>query len=100
MVLSGKKNLPVNTGDAGSISGLGRSPGEENGNPHQFSCLGIPMGRGAWRVRVHGVAKESDMTQQLNNNNSALTMPHTEIDKPPWSFSIYQTEKEKQTLNI
>ena len=39
------------------------------------------------------------MTQQLNNNNSALTMPHTEIDKPPWSFSIYQTEKEKQTLN-
>ena len=99
MVLSGKKNLPVNTGDAGSISGLGRSPGEGNGNPHQFSCLGIPMGRGAWRVRVHGVAKESDMTQQLNNN-SALTMPHTEIDKPPWSFSIYQTEKEKQTLNI
>ena len=47
--LRGKKNPPANTGDAGglgSIPGSGRSPGEENGNPPQFSCLESPMDRG------------------------------------------------------
>ena len=56
------KNLPANAGDASSVSGLGRSPGEEKGNPLQYSCLGAPMDRGAWRATVHGVAKESDTT--------------------------------------
>ena len=56
------KNLLANTGDAGSIPGLGRAPGEENGNLLQYSCLGKPMDRGAWQATVHGVAKESDMT--------------------------------------
>ena len=56
------KNLPANTGDTGSIPGLRRSPGEGNGNPLQYSCLGNSMVRGAWRATVHGVAKESDMT--------------------------------------
>ena len=54
------KNLPVNAGDTtdgGSILGPGRSPGEGDGNPLQYSCLGNPMDRGAWRARVHGVAK-------------------------------------------
>ena len=40
-----------------SIPGLGRSLGEENGNPLQYSCLGNPMGRGDWQATVHGVAK-------------------------------------------
>ena len=44
-------------GDAGSISGSGRSPGGGNGNPLQYSCLGNPMERGAWQAKVHGVAK-------------------------------------------
>ena len=57
------KNIPANAGDAGSVSGLGRSPGEGNGNLLQYSCLGNPMERGAWRAAVHGVAKESDMTE-------------------------------------
>ena len=61
------KNLPANTGDTGSIPGVRRSPSEGNGNPLQYSCLGNFMVRGAWRATVHGVAKESDMTQQLNN---------------------------------
>ena len=43
------KNLPANTGDMGSIPGLGRSPGEVNGNPLQHSYLGNPMDRGAWQ---------------------------------------------------
>ena len=56
------KNLPANTGDMGSIPGLGRSPGEENGNPLQYSCLENSMDRGAWRATVHGVMQESDTT--------------------------------------
>ena len=51
---------PDNAGDARdlcSIPGSGRSPGEENGNPLQYSFLGNPMDRGAWWVEVHGVAK-------------------------------------------
>ena len=56
------KNLPANAGDAGSIPGLGRSPGVGNGNPLQYSCLENPMDRGAWQAAVHRVTKESDMT--------------------------------------
>ena len=56
------KNLPVNVGSASLIPGLGRSPGEGNGNPLQYSCLGNPMDRGAWQSEIHGVAKESDTT--------------------------------------
>ena len=52
------KNLPANAGDAGSIPGLGRCPGGGNGNPLQYSCLGIPMDRGAWRAIVLEVTKE------------------------------------------
>ena len=55
------KNPPANVGDPGSIPGSGRSPGEGNGNPLQYSSLGNPMDRGVWRTPVHGVA-ESDMT--------------------------------------
>ena len=51
------KNLPANPGDSGLIPGSGRSPGEVNGNPLQFSCLGNSMDRGAWRAAVHGVPK-------------------------------------------
>ena len=51
------KNLPANAGDANSILGLGRSPGEENGNLFQNSCLANPMDRGAWQATVRGVAR-------------------------------------------
>ena len=54
------KNPPANAGDVrdvDSILGSGRSPGERNGNPLQYSCLGNPMDRGAWQARVHGIAK-------------------------------------------
>ena len=60
-------------GDMGSISGLGRSPGERNGNPLQNSCLGNPMDKEAWRATVCGVTKELDMTEWLNNNNCTWT---------------------------
>ena len=51
------KDLPANAGNSGSISGSERSPGEGNGNPLQYSCLGNPMDRGAWWATVHGVTK-------------------------------------------
>ena len=51
------KNPPTNAGDLGSMPGLGRSPGDGNGNPLQYSCLENPMDRGAWWVTVHGVSK-------------------------------------------
>ena len=44
-------------GDVGSIPGSGRSPGEVNGNPPQYSSLGNPMDGGAWRATVHGTAE-------------------------------------------
>ena len=46
-----------NVGDLGSIPGLGRSPGEGNGTPLQYSCLENPMDGGAWQAKVHGVPK-------------------------------------------
>ena len=54
----GGKNSPANAGDEGSISVLGKSPGEGNGNPLQYSCLGNPMDRGVWQAVVHGISKE------------------------------------------
>ena len=60
------KNSPTNAGDAGLIPGWGRSPGGGNGNPLQYSYLGNPMDRGAWRATVPGVTKESDETELLS----------------------------------
>ena len=51
------KESACNAGDLGSIPRSGRCPGEGNGNPLQCSCQGNPMGRGAWRAAVHGVAR-------------------------------------------
>ena len=55
-----EKNLPANAGDLGLITGLGRSPGEGNDYPLQYSCLGNSIDRGAWRAAVQGVTKEWD----------------------------------------
>ena len=51
------KASACNVGDPGSIPGLGRSPGEGNGNPLQYSCPENPMDGGAWLAKVHGVTK-------------------------------------------
>ena len=52
---AGKKST-CNAGDLGSISGSGRSSGEGDGNPFQYSYLENPMDRGAWQATVHGLA--------------------------------------------
>ena len=53
---SGRKESACNAGGKGSVPGSGRSSGEGNGSPLQYSCLGNPMDRGAWRALAHGVA--------------------------------------------
>ena len=63
------KNPPANAGDtrdAGLIPGLGRSPGEGNGNPLQYSCLNNSMDRGVWWATVHGIPKNQT---QLNHHH-------------------------------
>ena len=69
------KNLPANAGDAGvagSIPGLGRSPGVGNGNPLQYSCLENFMGRGAWWASFHGITKSQT---RLSKHAQTLYVP-------------------------
>jgi len=66
------KNPSANVGAAGSVHGWGRSPGEGNGNSLQRSYLGNPMNRGAWLATVHGISKEQDITQWLNNKSVCI----------------------------
>ena len=54
---SDSKEAACTVGDPGSIPGPGISPGEGNGNPFQYSCLGNPMDRGAWQASLHEVKK-------------------------------------------
>ena len=73
------KESACNVGDPGSIPALGRSPGEENGNPLQYTCLENSMNRGAWQATVHGVAKSrtwlSDFTFPEIKNLASLPFP-------------------------
>ena len=65
------KNQTANAGDAGLIPGLGRSLGEGNGTPLQYSCLENLMHRGVWLATVHRVA-ESDMTEHTHDTSSLI----------------------------
>ena len=75
-------NLPVSAGDSGSIPGLGRSPREGNGNPFQYSCLGNPMDRGAWRaIQSMGLQRvRPDLVIKQQQQQSAI---HRRLDKEP-----------------
>ena len=71
------KNPPANAGDLrdlGSIPGSGRTPGGEHGHPLQYSCLGIPMDRKAWRATVHSVAKSQTELKQLSMHAQRVPM--------------------------
>ena len=59
------KESTCNAENVSSIPGSGRSPGEGNGNPLQYSCLGNPMDREAWQAAVHGVAKNRTQFSDL-----------------------------------
>ena len=66
------KNLLAYAGDMCLIPGSGTSPGEGNGNPLHYFCLGNPMDRGAWWAPVLGVTKESDTTKLLKKSSNNL----------------------------
>ena len=68
MVARGKESIrnAGDTAEVGLIRGSGRSPGEGNGNPLQYSCLENPMDRGVWRATVHRVAKSRTGRKQLS----------------------------------
>ena len=78
---SGGKASAYNVGDQGSIPGLGRSPGEGNGNPLQQSYLENPMDEGAWQATVHGVTRSrtrlNDFTS-LHRLHVSVTCPQVE----------------------
>ena len=63
-----------NVGDLGLIPGSGRSSGEGNGNPLQYSCLENPMGGGAWWATVHGVPKSRTRLSDLTNYRALKSM--------------------------
>ena len=67
------KESAYNVGDLGSIPGSGRSPGEENGNPLQYSCLGNSMDRGAWWVTAHGVTKSQTQLRDFHFSKNIMT---------------------------
>ena len=70
---SDSKESAYNAGDQGLILGLGRSPGEENGNPLQYSCMENLINRGAWRTTVHRVAKSWTRLNQLSAHMHLFT---------------------------
>ena len=70
------KNLPANAGDAGSITGSGRSPGEGHDNP-LHSCLKNPIDRGAWQAtQSTGSQNSRTRLKRLNSNNSLPSLEH------------------------
>ena len=73
------KESACNAGELGLIPGLGRFPGERNGNPLQYSCLENPMDRGAWQATVHGVTRVGhDLATKLPfDNNPQVPLYHT-----------------------
>ena len=67
---SDSEESACNAGDLGSVFGLGRSPGEGNGNPLQYSCLENPMDRDAWHATVHGIAKSQRQLSDKAKRNT------------------------------
>ena len=89
------KNVPANAGDSRDMSsnpGSGRFPGEENGNPYQYSCLGNPMDRGAWQATVHGVSRVGH--DLVTKQQSSLRVNKEKIPEeyPGVSYRLWQKE--------
>ena len=72
--------------DEGSIPGLGRSPGEGNGNPLQYSCLEHPMDKGAWWATVHNVAKSQTQLQRLSMHARVLVAAYVIFSCSLWGL--------------
>ena len=101
------KCLPANAGDAGSIPGSGRSPGEGNGYPLQYSCLENPMDRGACWAAVHGVTQSQTGLKQLsmhacvgegNSNPLQYSCLEKSRDRGAWWAAIYGVAQSQTRL--
>ena len=79
------KESACNAGDLGSIPGSGKSLGEGNGNPLQYSCLGNPMGGGTWQATVHGVTKGRTRLSDFTSLYSRRCCFHPPVGKVLWS---------------
>ena len=96
--------MPANAGDAGSVPGLGRSPGEGNGNPLQYSCLGNFTDREAWWTTVHGVKKsQTGLSMHARTKKKRAHRPSREeaakrgrLGHPVW----VQSPAQKPTLTL
>ena len=89
------KNLPADAGDVGSILGSGRSPGEGNGNPPQYSCLQNPMDRGAWwTLQYMGSqrVRHSLMTKQHH-----VLLVGVELIRPLWKTTEVPLKTKNRT---
>ena len=84
---SAVKNLPASAGDAGSIPGLGRSPGKENGNTLQYFCLGNPTDRGACRATVH-------RSQRVEHNLVTEEQKQIYIHRTVFDLGTYSMDKD------
>ena len=81
-----RKHPPANARDTGSVPGLGRSPGEGNSSPYQYSCLENSMDRGAWPAIFHEVAKSQTQLNNLYTHTHTHTHTHSR-DQAVWSKS-------------
>ena len=93
LVSSVGKESAYNAGDLGSIPGLGRYPGEGNGNPLQYSCLENLMDRGAWQTTVHGVARVGHDLETKPTNQGSMAGTHAvHLVDNPHSFFLMEPQ--------
>ena len=91
---SDAKASVYNAGDLGSSPGLGRSPGEGNGNPLQYYCLENPMDRGAWWATIHGVAESWTQLSTIAHSTIFILVPNWKSSNYPrvewihWDLSM------------
>ena len=88
------KEFAYNAGDMGSIPGLWSSPREENGNPHQYSCLGNPMDRGVWWATVQGVTKSQTRLSDWVHTHISLSETAMRLNTHP-CITLSKTKQKK-----
>ena len=91
------KESAWNAGDLGSIPGLGRFPGEGNGNPLQYSCLKNSMDRRAWLATVHEVTKSQTVTNTFVVATRSGKQTHSEEQCRQWSAVYYTSEPKAES---